>query len=351
MGTVHTFLDLSKDRFGLPLETHRSFLESWYCALQAYGTEGTNFLEDNRYETVDFTVHGVRSQGIALVAPNFEKRRELMRRQVPYVPRQTSPFAYGARFAPDTCFLCQNVAQAVDSMYLPQGERNCIHRTDTLLVTPNRYPGHPGHSLLLPLEHDDLERRILPLPGEQGTLFYPPAQDKTRGHVMTPGELADTLAIARRFNLFANSNHALDDMSVPTHWHFHLYPENLPLTSLAEHVIGVPEQGRFPDGIYRPQHTPFDTLLLREKELPDFAETVASIVQKLEYDSQVFTMLYLKGDFFISPRQGVTSHSIRLGSGSPIHWVKPHDSAYIAQLEKHIPPKGTFPWERYVFQQ
>lgn len=350
MSTVDAFLTLSANCFGLPLETNREFLERWYHALRAYGTEATDFLEKNSYIETDFTVHGVHSQGIALVAPNFEKRRELMRRQIPYAPLQTSPHTYGTRFTPDSCFLCQNVAQALDSIDFPLGKRNCIHRTATLLVTPNRYPGHPGHSLLLPLEHDDLTKRTLPLPEEKGTFFYPLAPDKTRGHVMTRNELADTIAVARTYNLFANSNHALDDMSVPTHWHFHLYPQELPITSLAEQVMGTPEQGRFPDGIYRAQNTPFDTLLVRESLCEDFIGTVTNIVQKLEHDNQVFTMLYLKGNFFISPRQNVVSHSIRIGSGSPIHWVKPHDSAYIAQLERYIPCKGTFPWERYVFR-
>ncbi|MEK6970046.1 MAG: hypothetical protein AABW48_06490 [Nanoarchaeota archaeon] len=326
------------------------FLLKWASALEAYGTP-RDFVYSTTYKRTEIELSGKRFPAVLITAKNNAKRRELMAQQKPYKLLHEAK-EYGLRLSLDDCFLCENIVQEIDAQQDPQIPNNVMYFAGMHNISPNRYPSRFGHSLSVPVEHDDVSARVNPVPDPANkTAIYIPEERKTRGKLMTEEYLRATIAASDSLNLIAFRNHVLDGMSIPGHDHFHLFPEDLPPFSILADIIGEKERMDFGENIYKPQNTPLDTLLICQEERKDLVETAIPILQQLELNNQVFTLNYHKGRLFISPRhqEAVNDRRIQVGSGMPLHYVDGGDeSEFVKKIEKYVPLKGQFDWKKYI---
>lgn len=324
------------------------FFIRWAEALETYGTP-VQFIDGTKYEKSNLDRIGgypviLKSGG------NFDLRRELMKNQKKY-ESLSEPSSYGVRMDYDNCFLCQNIAQAFDAK--ASGDKrldNIVADCGNYMMMPNRYPGSMGHSLWVPVNHDDDSMRVKPLPDEteKGRPALVPVYGKTRGAMLSVEELESLMEETGKYNLAAVRNHVLDGMSIPSHDHFHLFPEDNPSYSLIRDMTRS-EGKSYTQGLYRMNDTPYDTLVLSCEFKDALAETVSRVLGNLEKDNVIFTLFYHDGLFAISPRYEPSDHRrIQIGAGIHVHSFDSQSDKFFDDVAKYVPRKGDFNWNRYL---
>ena len=196
------------------------FLHSWRKALEAYGTPG-DFADNAGVRQRKVEIAGQIWDFNVIDSPNCQLRRELMAKQEHYQPKR-NPEEYGLDFLDlESCFLCENVVQGIDAQENHDVPNNIILDFGKFVLAPNRYPGWVGHSLLLPVEHDDVSYRVIP--DSEGRMH--PRVGKSLGNFVSPEYLETMIQACKDHELVGVRNHPLDAMSIPFHDHFHIFPE------------------------------------------------------------------------------------------------------------------------------
>jgi hypothetical protein len=332
---------------GLQWNKWRDFLVRWADALATYGTPA-NFVDGTRYEQTDLNLND-SAYKISLKQGNFELRRELMKKQKPYLPRMEDSEDYDLRLNIDDCFLCQNVVQGLDAQLNPSIDS--IDSIDNVMadymdyfIMPNRYPAVAGHSLWVPTNHDEISLRVKP--DKYGAL--PPEEGKTRGAILTSQELEDLGDATSDYHLYGIRNHVLDGMSIPGHDHFHLMPEDNPLFAQVSYLM-QDQSDDYGKGIFRLKNTPFDTLAITSDVQDKFSEIASHVLENMEKDNQSFTLLYRDGLMLISPRKNINDHK-RIQIGGAIHYHSFDNVAqdFLDKLLNYVPKRGEYYWTKYL---
>src|SRR3989344_535937 len=214
----------------------KDFLLKWAETLESYGTP-TSFVDLTRYEfhSIEFDK---KYPFVYTISENHAQRRALMAEQKDYMNKLKT---YGFNLDLKNCFICQNIAQGIDSQLFPEVKNNVMYWPGNHAIAPNRYPNQLGHSLSDLINHDDITDRVIPKPDPDNpgnkTAIYNPEPRKTRGAIITSQYLDALMASCDSLNLIALRNHVLDGMSIPGHDHFHLMPEDLPSVSLIGEIL------------------------------------------------------------------------------------------------------------------
>jgi hypothetical protein len=327
---------------GLSQHQWGNFLDRWEKCLNAY--EGTYFSpEDIRVVEVSVQFNGKNVRGRALDGPYYTKRREFMSQQKPY-PLTTLPLH---RCSP-SCFLCQNIAQARDAERTGV-QTNVLEERGDYLLLPCRYPAAPGHSLFLSRAHDEMQHRLHPLPSEKGRpACYDIAEGKTRGAILSIPDIEALIALCEEQRMIGITNHVLDAMSIPDHWHYQLYPADLHVFSQLPLILKERITGTFPSGWWQSPIDPFDTLYIT-LDSQDKLARVQEMLKNLETNNQVFTAGYGRGVFFISPRADAKHKRISVGSGVNLRYFT-CGQKYAEEVQRHVSSQGTFSWNSFFAQ-
>jgi hypothetical protein len=308
------------------------FLSRWRKALEAYGTRG-NFADGVKFEDLELRIHGDAHPFVVFTNDNYALRMELMQKQKPYVPERE---LYGMSLDVEHCLLCQNIAQAIE-----KGD-NIIEELSNYLILPNRYPPFPGAWLLMPKNHDEMSRRTSGLAPEEG---------KTRAKIVTPDLLYALIEYCNRHEMAGLRNHPLDGMSIPGHEHFLGMPKSTAVFKLTEKVLGNKLQTEYDKNIFKPENTPFDTLVVSDEKPERIVETACPILERMERSNEVFTLIYLEPNLFIGSRNSerIGNQKLKKGmAGTPVHFVNYAGQEYIKEVELTVPKRGEFRWERYI---
>ena len=322
----------------------KHFLLTWVHALKAYGTPA-DFVEAAEHELTSLTFSEQLAPFVYVTSSNYEQRAALMANQVPYEAKQALA-DYGLRLDFDDCFLCQNVIQAVDAATHPDVQNNLIADLGIHYILPNRYPAQPGHSLSVPIDHDDVTDRVPPQ-REGSSTMYLLQPGKTRGNVISADYLDAVMQDCDTYHLVAIRNHVLDGMSIPGHDHFHLMPEDLPSVSIFDEILADKAQTAHGGSIYTPQNTPFDALVVTSSGTATLSQIACLVLERMERDDQVFTLAYHNNHLLISPRLKV-DRRIQVGGGVAIHYLDTKGEEFLGRLNTFVPMKGTYDWARYV---
>jgi hypothetical protein len=289
---------LSEAERWLPGPAWAGFLVRWSRALEALGTPST-FVSGLAIQPVLVQVGDKQYEGTAISAPGNAQRRELMAKQLPYYPNQGRS-NYPEDFDTLGCFLCQNIAQAMDAD-VSGTPSNALADLGTHVLLPNRYPAVPGHSLLLRKSHD--------------------SPRSTRGAILSPEELHTWMIVADELECAATHNHVHDAMSIPSHEHCHLMPRRFPL-------LAPIEQLRRDYGAYTPHlraivlsGTPFEHLVLYGPSRAELAAAAAPVLEAFERAGIVTTFVYSDRKLLISHRKGDAGANPRLSLGAGITFL------------------------------
>jgi len=319
------------------------FIQKWQKALAAYGTPA-DFTDSTTYRFSIVECYGEIHPFVISKAINYERRRQLMSQQKPYIPKQDDYPSEIWDILP--CFLCENVAQAFDAI---RGVEKDVEETDNLIeeigdyfILPNRYPSQVGHSLLVPKNHDDATNRTNGLHIEEG---------KIRGNIVTSENLDLVIESCERNRMGAVRNHVLDGMSIPNHDHYHLMFDWMPGLALVEYVIERPEETEYDENIFFAENTPFDTLVIKG----DIPKITAPILKRMELSNEVYTLVYFRGNLLISPRHKEAVGETRIDvqgyglAGLPIHSIGAEDyTAFLKQAVRFMPLRGEYDWSRFM---
>lgn len=267
---------------------------------------------------------------MSVVSTNLSQREELIARekQHPYIPKQHDYKGLDAA----RCLLCQNIVRALDSKTFPEVPSNILFETREAFVFPNRYPATPSHSLYVPRSHTT--------PWREG--------------ITQQCHLETIIHICDDEGLIAERAHPRDGMSIPEHDHVHLRHESVPhFSDMFAHVLGAKnDRAVHADHLFWPDNTPFDTLGIERRD-DRFVEIARSILENLEHDNQVFTIVYYGGNFLITPRYHVLDDGEpipKIGGGVGMHMVGASmQEELIRRMEQFIPKRGEYAWEKYVF--
>ena len=333
----------------MKLDKWNDLLSKWARAISSYGTP-TDFVAGTRTLKDIWEFDGKPLEVRIISSPNHALRRELMAKQKQYVP-QKQPNEYDSTLNIKECFLCQNVAQVIDSSENPLVLNNLIVDEGNYLILPNRYPVFIGHSLFVPKNHDDTSNRILPqiVTSEDGKKrqVYMPEQGKTAGDLMSSDYLASLIESCDRYFLVGLNNHVRDAMSIPGHKHFHLYPEDLEMFSRTPADFS---QAEFDKEIRNVGDTPFSTLaFLISTSDYDVIDKAAGILQGMERANEVFTLAYTKKILFVSPRKNILSgERIQIGAGVPLHSFGSEEGMK-EEVVRHVPVKSdNYDWGKFM---
>ncbi len=328
------------------LNKWNDFIASWAEAVkEGYSTPVTFVkgarIKGIRAEFADRTYDFVRA-----TSPGYDMRKELMDKQKQDAERRKQE-GLGPRWKNDgsSCFLCDNIGQAIAAKTNKDIPNNAMHETNGYFILPNKYPSFIGHSLFVPKEHDNEEQRVIP---ENGS--YHLEQGKTRGALVTPEFLEEIVRACQDSNLVGIRNHVLDGMSIPGHDHFHLYPQDLESFSLTDTILDGMQQTDYGKGIYTSQNTPFDMLVFsRQLIKDDFYEKTSDLLGKIETASQVFTLLYTDDNLIVSPRKNserITTN-LKVGGGLTFHSLDSDTEEYFEKIREWVPMRGEFNWDGY----
>lgn len=347
-GGVREKFFLDKAGRYLNLDKYRSFLLRWTEALESYGTP-REFVNSTEYRKAKLSHFGRSFHFNYVFSKNNAQRRGLMAEQKPYLPRQEAD-KYPQNEM-NECFLCQNVAQGLDALVSDEVTNNIISDLGSHVLAPNRYPSQYGHSLSILKEHDDTSQRVTPQPDPKNkTTIYLPEERKTRGNVLSEDYLEAVIEMCDSYGLIAMRNHVLDGMSIPAHDHFHIFPEDLPPFLTIDEIIGKKERTDYGSSIYRPKNTPFDTLLICNEKGQEISFVATPILKKMEWQNQVFTLVYHQHKLFVSPRfsEKINDRRIQVGAGVPIHYLDIEEDEFLQRINKYVPMKGEFDWGKYL---
>ncbi len=326
------------------------FLMTWTRSLESYGTP-RSFVDSTRYESAKVKFGDQEYPFVYAVSANYAQRSALMDGQEKY-PNQEPEDAYGLELNLDSCFLCQNVAQAIDAENHPDEVlSNMMYDFGSHFILPNRYPAQFGHSLSVPKDHDDLSDRVLPQAEHDlitDTKIYYPESGKTRGSLLKREYLTSVLDSCDELGLVGIRNHVLDGMSIPGHDHFHLMPEDL--LSLIESIIGGLTETGYGRNIFMSQNTPFDTLLIRADGGEAISEIAIPILERMERADQVFTLAYGHGHLLISPRfkDEVGDRMQKIGGGIPLHYFDTEGEEFVERVKRVVPMSGQYNWSDFI---
>lgn len=337
----------------LPPETWRAFLLQWARALEAYETP-LSFIDTVTYRKATLPVWGTNYEFIESIGGQHFRRREFMAAQPSYTPLLPRE-AYPPSLELNTCKLCGNIAQSIDAALTPElGRSNALLRAAGYTLVPNKYPGHPGHVLLIPDTHDHALTRVSA--AERGALN----ESRTVARILSVHDLLTLFITCDELRLVGSRNHPRDAMSIPEHDHFHLIPRALfPrkwFTRFSD-THGGPNTGSVgvaePDATsaaarnYFPRRaagTPFDTLLLTAPSAAELAHQAQPILERLERLGVVWTLYYADQMLFVSPRRPLPiSHpQLSIGAAAAIHCCGADHLTFIQHVESNLVPRGEF---------
>ncbi|MBN2459194.1 hypothetical protein JXB28_02825 [Candidatus Woesearchaeota archaeon] len=334
----------------LDIDKWGDFLLRWGKALETYSTpvsilEGTGY--DNEFK-VNFSG---KDWGFVRLIPGsgWNMRRALMAKQPPFFPAKNIE-EYDAKLVLNDevqgkCFMCENIAQGIDAKDNPSID-NVVFELGKYFITPGRYPRDPGHCLWVPVDHDDNSKRVVP---QEGNKLYIPEEGKTRGALITPQELEAIVKFCQENHFIAARNHVLDGMSVPAHDHWHLHIIDLYSYDLAPHVLDQANSWTLTKGVYIPKNTPFDGLVITQ-DASGFSGMACNVINNLEKDNQVFTLLIYKDRIHISPRKNIHDHRrIQIGAEMQIHSLDdPNPGEAINRIKQYVPMQNEFNWQQYL---
>jgi hypothetical protein len=345
-----SFLDKASQY--LNINKYGGFLVKWAHALESYGTP-RDFVYSTSYEPALIKINNQIYSFIIVTSANNAMRRELMAKQKHYEFKDNLG-SYGVRLADDltSCFLCQNVLQAIDAKNHPGdvGD-NVIDDLGLHLILPNRYPAEYGHSLSVLRNHDDVTTRVKPVPvPEEKTAMYKPEPGKTRGNIFGADYLEAAVEACDKYYLIGLRNHVLEGMSIPGHDHFQIFPEDLPRFSQTKTVTDEKQRTNFGSNVYLAQNTPFDTLLIVKEEKKPISDAAIPLLRRLEENDQIFTLFYQSGILFVSPRieERFNDKRQQVGACMPIHSVDVPAEETLRRANTFMPMKGQYDWAKYM---
>jgi hypothetical protein len=316
----------------------QNFLDKWVDALNSLGTN-INFITGIIYSLSNFEYQKVIYPCVYVYSPGYSKRKELMKKQILYKPKESSYQTYNFD---QSCLLCLTLIQGLDAISFHNDKQCIIDSTNDAVLVPNKYPGRLGHSLILPRNHDNLSQRINLVSG-QNIGFSRRIQGKTRGNIPSVDFLLSVIKISQKYDLISDRNHCLDGMSLSNHDHFHAEPIGLPWNSFLKKMIR--EKENLGNKYYRLGCTPLDSLVITGENIEEIARKAYNIIERMETDNQVFTLTYYDYNFIISPRYE-TDKYLDLGFGTSRHFFKDEENYHELVLDK-TPKKGEYPWKKY----
>ena len=330
---------------------------AWIRALSSYDYRDESALThldllDIRVERSTFSFDG-KEYSAAVFTPSelSRRRRELMAAQMPYQSLYPIDF-YPGDLAPQSCMLCENILQAFDAeIDANPARQNLILGYRDCAVLPNRYPAELMHSLIVPANHDDYADRVLPQDDsiDPGAKILAVQPNKTRGAVVSHDFLETVISICDALRWGAIRNHVLDGMSIPAHDHFQTFPlGGFNFETAAEIVPDLPDDSTLQ--VVVPDTTPFDTLFVVSRDRRMLIEYASQLLEKLERNNEVFTILYLDGRLGISPRNAgpAIDKRMNIAAGVALHQFDPTDDLVMENIFRHVPLAGGFNWSRYL---
>lgn len=242
---------------------------------------------------------------------------------------------YGRRFSPD-CLLDKNIMQTLDAELYSSVLSNALAIVnDKYAWIVNKFPYNIGGAIILPIDHDDLTNRASYDKDTEKWTKKNPSQ--TRGAIISKDYLNAIVHICDEHSQTAHRNHALDGMSIPMHDHFKTAPDSNPGFKVIDNIINYKLSNSDSVSFYMGKNTPFDTLCITGGERNDFINEVQRVLELLETNDEVYTVIYHKGHFLITPRKKelygdgnkdawtgstVGAHGIELPSKSPKHYER-----------------------------
>ena len=301
-----------------------------------------DFIGDFEVTPTTFELFGAVYDGFTVPEGGAARRHELMQAQVRHVRGPVLDPEYRALDLP-RCLLCQTLVELSGTdRFGPLPRRRGLGTFDGLVLIPNRYPYQPGASLLFPDRHRQaFSHGNLRLVGAEPRPAAPAPK------MIDPKNLLTTFSICDRRGLYMIKNHPMDSMSIPEHDHVHLVPACL-----------VPDRIRrtfVPDArdalhAARLEYSPFDTLVLSGGTVRDRAAAAAMLLARLDRDGVPYTLVYLDGSLFVTPRHrcSLAESRMKTGGGVGIHLFNPADQLLVQRLMKWVPRRGEFDWDGYL---
>lgn len=336
--------DVSPDRYQV-------FLTAWMRALKGQGTPLT-YLDQLRFEQKSVTINGQTREFTEVTSPSGQQKAEIMAKTPPYQPKL--PLAsYEAELKIDSCPLCRHVVQALDAKKDPSVADLTVLDIGNFLLIPNRFPNAPGASLFMAKDHDDISGRTTSKKTANG-MEYPREEGKTRCNLLDADYVLAMMRVCDEFGLVGLRNHAVDGMSVDSHDHFQMVPAEGPWSKNIVDMIKKnldPKTGQpIQEGVISLSGDIFDSSVITNIERGALASAAVDACRKLELDNQVFALGYYEGHFVISTRKTEVMEDRKLGLGAsiPFYHMPAGNSEFIGVLQKFVPLKGEFPWDKYL---
>lgn len=326
-------------------------LVAWSRALATYGIPASFYINATNFENT-FNLGSAEYPCVTIDNKNHELRRKLITAQTPYQNKlEQSEYPSKLSLGADGCKLCENVAQAYDSLRQKsypdstQQQSNILIDSPTAFVLPNKYPAFPLHSLWIPKFHDDFTLRAKSHEESGMPMRLPPEIGKTRGQLINPKHLFEISQICDSLQMIAVRNHPLDGMSLPAHDHFHLEPEFAFPQQYFENLLSLNSSSITLEEL---KTSPFATLVVRGKDRFETAKIAAAIMNRLELSNQVWTTVYVRGAQLITPRiiERMNDTLIQVGAGISIHHFNPDKAMNLVNM--YVPLRGEFNWQPYL---
>jgi hypothetical protein len=328
----------------LPWNKWKDFLYKWAQALRGYETP-LIFVEGVTFKPVDLEFGGKKYAFLTKEGGLHYLRRELMKKRSAFAQKKEKVDDYGLRLNPEECFLCKDIIRVLDEKE-DSKTGNVIDELSDYLILANKYPESLGHSMLVPLNHDDTNARVQPSNGGEVLM---PEKGKTKGAVITQEYLDTVIQACNKHNLAALRYHVGDDVSITEHDHFHFFPEDNPMFSQVSNLL-KDRTGNLGRGIFQLKNTPFDTLAITSDTRENFSKYASQVLENMERDNQVFLIFYHDSTLLISPRKNLQENrKLHLkGADTHIHLIRPVGSQNINNIINHVAMKGEYNWKKYL---
>jgi hypothetical protein len=317
----------------LPIPQWGPLHVAWIRALESYGTPA-EFTQHMNFSNEVFALNSMNYRAFSIRGFDFAARERLGK-----VP---TPYQSDANMAPHLradCALCGHIDQGNAAMHRPESiANNVLFRlgspgVGTALVIPNRFPMVPLASLWLRDSHDSMETRISALSKScQVQSSYPREAGRTRGALVSGEELLLLGQFCKTIGFTALRNHVVDGASIPSHDHWHLWPNPIfPDDHLNRLELTSPLLGELEIGVLK--KNPFATYFIGGRDLAQSAFKTARIINKLELENEVFTVQFIAGRFLISPRLPTYDHRIQIGAGIETLCLDPVSETFRQNLQ------------------
>ena len=334
-----------------PNQSRTGLLLAWSRALRSYGTP-LSFVSNVGFEKDLLNIHGETVEVSWSVNPGHALRRQLMIAQPEY-PALKDATEYPSRLhlVNGQCKLCENVAQANDSLVSDDVPTNILIDLGSSYVLPNRYPASPLNSVWVPKNHDEPSSRVTTLAPLSDTFKLAHYPGLTRGNIPTAEQLEEVFELSDALGLLALKNHTMDGMSIPFHEHFQL----LAVESLAPgHIqkIYEPTKDVRVPFIGEINSLPYAALAIKGANCKETAEMAQPIIEDLEKTGQIFTITFYQGVVLLVPRSEealATNTRLSMGAGPNFLCLIPAIHAELAN--RYLIPRGGFPWDKMIAGQ